>query len=275
MFVFALQGIISGITAIVLSKNKKNRILVNTTALALHWHGFSLLRSPVRTCTFFFFLNEYMCVEVQKWIISNATRTPRIHSNTGTILDFHVTPSTLYTSLLHLLYIEKQVIFWRMTLRVISLHLTTFSCHVVLAAVGLAGHQLPGGSPGGCLHRGLVSFCDQGYHEQRMEPANTLHASCRLLFQHHIRMPLWPHPDLCKLDIIIYPLAVWILTWIDAKKGAIRVFSPSVLSTGDHNHPVGASHLDVHSGNGVLLPLLCCLYFFPLPLSVQEEAVPG
>lgn len=36
MFVFALQGIISGITAIVLSKNKKNRILVNTTALALH-----------------------------------------------------------------------------------------------------------------------------------------------------------------------------------------------------------------------------------------------
>lgn len=44
---------------------------------------------------------------------------------------------------------------------------------------------------------------------------------------------------------------------------------------GDHNYSVGASHLHVRGGNGVLLPLLCRLYFVPLPLSMQEEAESG
>lgn len=43
----------------------------------------------------------------------------------------------------------------------------------------------------------------------------------------------------------------------------------------NHSHSVGASHLYVRGGNGVLLPLLCCLHFIPLPLPVPEEADPG
>lgn len=42
-----------------------------------------------------------------------------------------------------------------------------------------------------------------------------------------------------------------------------------------HDHPVGSAHLDVGGGDGVLLPLLRCLHFIPLPLSMQEAADPG
>lgn len=42
-----------------------------------------------------------------------------------------------------------------------------------------------------------------------------------------------------------------------------------------HHYPVGSSHLDVRSGNGVLLPLLCRLLHVPLPVSMQEKTHPG
>lgn len=159
------------------------------------------------------------------------------------------------------------------------LKVLTHSCHVVLAAVGLVGLWLCGGPPGSCLSLRLVSCYGEGHYLQRKEPANALRVFWEdhwLLFQHHVRMPLWPHPDLCKLKINIHPSAVWMATWIAAVKDAFRV---NVLLfccwPGDNNHSVGASHLDVHSGNGVCLPLLCCMYFIPLPVSVQDEANPG
>ena len=48
-----------------------------------------------------------------------------------------------------------------------------------------------------------------------------------------------------------------------------------IILPGDNNHSVGASDLYVGGGDGVLLPLLRCLHFIPLPVSVQEEAGPG
>lgn len=66
-----------------------------------------------------------------------------------------------------------------------------------------------------------------------------------------------------------------VLTLQKKKCLVISYVLASFFCPGDHNHSVGAAHLDVCGGNSVFLPLLCCLYLVPLPLSMQEEADPG
>lgn len=43
----------------------------------------------------------------------------------------------------------------------------------------------------------------------------------------------------------------------------------------NHSRSVGVSRLHVCGGNGILLPLLCCLHLISLPLPVPKEADPG
>lgn len=49
----------------------------------------------------------------------------------------------------------------------------------------------------------------------------------------------------------------------------------SVFVLEHHHYPVGSSRRHVPGGNGVLLPLLHCLLFVPLPVPMQEETHPG